>query len=115
MCSFLKPKVNTCLGRGRGGGRSKDLRPIPLLPMNVDLVGRHALEGGALDTHLHLEREAPDVMVADGILPILVHEAALHDGELVAVLLLDHLEVAVHGLAVVVLCEEPVVEVLVAD
>jgi len=54
-------------------------------------------------------------VVADGILPRLVIEAALHDGELVAVLLLDDLEEAVHGLAVVVLCEKPVVEVLVAD
>lgn len=71
----------------------------------MDLVGCDVLEGGVLHTHGHVEREAPDLVVARRLLPVWVPEVRLHERKLVAVSRLDHAVEAVHTLAIVVLLD----------
>ena len=80
----------------------------------VDLAGPDVLKGGTLDTHWDVQREAPDSMVAHGLLPLGVLHLALHQRELVALVRLDNAVEAVHCLAIIVL-GDLLAAVLVAD
>lgn len=80
----------------------------------MDLIRRDVLECGAPLAHRHVERKAPDRVVAHGLLPLRVPKVTLHQRELVTLGCLDDAVEAVETLAVVIL-GDLLAAVLVAD